>query len=340
MEYIMSDYTNQFQNLSDDELRQAFIEASKDSASSERFFNSFTYVSHLFNGNYHLAFEQGRDLLNRCQAFDQNVYISIHKGTPYYWLGGAAYLLNDFETVTFFLDAAVTEDITKNIDPQKHTPAIKFMLLEGESNEQAAFRLVRDAQAKMQRSINIYNGLSGHKLGTENLTLPILRTKLLEKIFSPDKKWKSIVSTIISFSLEWDYRNQLFDLRPSQGTNEPFFLHLFKGCLLFESLLKNNPNHPVHLSTRETNLGKILQLLHNELDIDHDLPISDIELPTILTNLIVPDDSLQKAIQFTGRLRNTLGHNLGWDVVLDKLQYQQLFEKVISSCLYAITCLY
>jgi hypothetical protein len=336
----MPEYTNQFQNLSENELRESFIKASSDNASSERFFNSFAYVSHLFNGNYHLSFEQGRDLLNKCQAFDQNIYTSMHKGTPYYWLGSAAYLLNDFESVAFFLDAAVTEDITKNVDPQKHTPAIKFMLLEGDSNEQAAFRLVRDSQARMQRSINIYNGFSEHKSGSENLTIPILRTKFLEKIFSHDKKWKSIVTTMISFGLEWDYRNQLFDLRPSQGTNEPFFLHLFKGCLLFESLLKNNPNHPVHLSTRETNLGKILQLLHDKLGIDHDLPISDIELPTILTNLTTPDDSLQKAIQFTGWLRNTLGHDLGWDVVLDKLQYQQLFEKVIASCLYAIACLY
>jgi len=269
----MSEYTNQFQNLTEDELRQAFIEASQDNASSERFFNSFTYVSHLFNGNYQAAFEQGRDLLNRCRAFDQNIYTSMHKGTPYYWLGSAAYLLNDFESVTFFLDAAVAEDITRNVEPQTHTPAIKFMLLEGELNEQAAFRLVRDAQARMQRNIDIYNRHSGHKSGTENLTLPILRTKLLEKLFSSDNKWKSIVTTMISFSLEWDYRNQLFDLRPVQGTNEPFFFHLFKGCLLFESLLKNNPKNPVALSTKETNLGKILQLLHNALDIDHDLPI-------------------------------------------------------------------
>jgi hypothetical protein len=336
----MLEYTNQFQNLSENELRESFIKASSDNASSERFFNSFAYVSHLFNGNYHLSFEQGRDLLNKCQAFDQNIYTSMHKGTPYYWLGSAAYLLNDFEAVTFFLDAAATEDITKNVDPQKHTPAIKFMLLEGDSNEQAAFRLVRDAQARMQRSINIYNGLSEHKSGSENLTIPILRTKLLEKIFSSNKKWKSIVSTMISFSLEWDYRNQLFDLRPLQGTNEPFFLHLFKGCLLYESLLKNNPTKEVRLSPKETNLGKIQQFLHKELDIPHDLPISDIVLKTIVDNLATPNDKMQKAIQFTGWLRNTLGHDLGWDVALDRLQYQQLFEKVIASCLYAIACLY
>lgn len=333
----MSQYTNQFKNLTTEELEKAFIEASNDNASSERFFNSFAYVSHLFNGNYHLAFEQGRDLLNRCQAIDKNIYMSIHKGTPYYWLGSAAYLLNDFESVMFFLDAAATEDIIKNADPQKHTPAIKFLLLEGESNEQAAFRLVRDAQARTQRSIDIYNGLSDHKVGAENLTLSILRTKLLEKIFLPENKWKSIITTMISFSLEWDYRNQLFDIRPSQGTNEPFFLHLFKGCLLFETLLKNNPNHPVP-SDKKT-LKEVLVFLENELDFDSNLSIGNIELSNILDNLETSTNSIQTAIQFTGQLRNTLGHNLGWKP-LNQKQYQILFEKVISSCLYAVACLY
>lgn len=335
----ISQYINHYE-LTEDGLRTIFTEATRDNNSSTQFFSRFRYVYELFNGNPYAAFNQGLDLLNKCQAIDPIAYSRMHKGTPFYWLGSATYLMNDFESMAFFLEAAVTEDITKNLDPQKRTPAMKFILLEGELGDQAAIQLVKAAQNIMQRSIDIYNSLSGQPSGAENLTLPMLRTKLLEKIFLPDNKWRSIVTTMVSFGLEWDYRNELFDIRPSQGTNEPFFLHLFKGCLLFESLLKNNPTHPVSLSTRETNLGKILQLLHNELNINHDLPISDIDLPTILTNLTVPDDSLQKAIQFTGWLRNTLGHDLGWNATISKIQYQRLFEKVISSCLYAIARLY
>jgi len=41
--------------------------------------------------------------------------------------------------------------------------------------------------------------------------------------------------------IEWDYRSTLIELRPGDGTAEPFFIHLFRGCVLFESLLKANP---------------------------------------------------------------------------------------------------
>ena len=137
--------------------------------------------------------------------------------------------------------------------------------------------------------------------------------------------------------MEWDYRNILFDIRPVQGTAEPYFLHLFKGCVLFESILKGNPKKPPPINYT---LGRTLRFLHSELGIPNDINIGNTNFPDIIADLAGVNDSIQTAIQFTGKIRNTLGHNLGWVVNLDKMQYQRLFRMVSSSCFHAIAYLY
>ena len=87
-------------------------------------------------------------------------------------------------------------------------------------------------------------------------------------------------------------------------------------------------------------LGNSLRHLHNELGIPDNLNIGNTDFPSIIADLAGADDSIQTAIQFTGRIRNTLGHNLGWVVALDKENYHRLFRMVSSSCLHAISCLY
>ena len=148
------------------------------------------------------------------------------------------------------------------------------------------------------------------------------------------------MTTLISFRLEWDRNNGLFDTCPPQGSFEPFFHHLFKGCVLFESLLKNNPNYPVTVPPENSNLGAVLQFLYNELNIRHDISIGRIDLPTIISNLVAADESIQTSIEIAGQIRNTVGHNFGWVINLSKIDYQRLFQMVMSSCLHAIACLY
>jgi hypothetical protein len=104
-----------------------------------------------------------------------------------------------------------------------------------------------------------------------------------------------------------------------------------------ESLLKGNL---VKTPLANFTLGSALQYLHNELGIPSNLYIGNTDFPTIISDLAGADDSIQTAIQFTGRIRNTLGHNLGWIVMLDKTNYRRLFRMVSSSCLHAISCLY
>jgi hypothetical protein len=68
--------------------------------------------------------------------------------------------------------------------------------------------------------------------------------------------------------------------------------------------------------------------------------ISGPDLSTILRDLQSSDNSIFNVINFTARLRNTLGHNLGWDVELTKSEYFQLFQMVASSCIHVVISLY
>jgi hypothetical protein len=211
-------------------------------------------------------------------------------------------------------------------------------LIEGEPPEQAARQLVQVTQVRTEELISNYNTRPGRLPGAAPLTIMDIRERFLKPAITPGREsLRSSATTFISFNMEWDFRNLLFDIRPVQGTAEPFFLHLFKGCVLFESLLKGNIVNPPPINST---LGNSLRHLHVELGISTNLNIGNTDFPTILTDLTGADDSVQTAIQFTGRIRNTLGHNLGWVVPLDKTNYYRLFRMVSSSCLHAISCFY
>lgn len=130
----------------------------------------------------------------------------------------------------------------------------------------------------------------------------------------------------------------MIELRTGGGTVEPFFIHLFKGCVLFESLLKANPKDTPP-STAPT-LGLVLQYLSSRLGIPRNVAIGNTDFPAVLSDLSSADDSITTAVQFAGRVRNTVGHNLGWKVALDKSQYDLVARMIASSCLHAIACLY
>ena len=76
--------TNQFANLTEDELRQAFLAAADGPrVAGNHFFNKFKYRYDLL-GNAASTLHQGLDLLNRCHSIDETAFANIHKGSAYY----------------------------------------------------------------------------------------------------------------------------------------------------------------------------------------------------------------------------------------------------------------
>ena len=156
-------YTNQFSNLTEDELRNAFVIASNGPRENgNHFFNQFKYTYDLFMGNYAAALNQGLDLLKKCRHIDEDAFLRIHKGSAYYWIGTAAFLMHEHELATFFFDAAVAEDLRGGADPINNTtPSFRFLLIEGEAREQAARELVQQTQSKIEELIGYYNNCPG-----------------------------------------------------------------------------------------------------------------------------------------------------------------------------------
>lgn len=341
----MSDQTtNLFSIMTEAELRQALIQnAYRKDDETRRWFSRFKFASDAINGNPAGALGQGLALLHKCRELDEPAYIEIHKGGVYYWLGIASFLVNEYELATFFFDASVSEDLRAGDDPINNpSPAMRFMRLDGEHPTQAARILSEQAQKGTERWIAIYN--QSPEGATDPITIQTLRERLfIPSILPEHKNWRSITTAFISFCLEWDYRNMLFDIRVAPGTYEPFYIHLFKGCLLFESLLKENPSDPwIPQASGNNNLGKALEKYSSHLGSSTNLGqnISGPDLSTIVTDLQSTDNSIFTAIKFTARLRNTLGHNLGWDVGLKKGDYFLLFQKIISACLHVTAKLY
>jgi hypothetical protein len=327
--------------MSPEELREAFLHAAAGPREGHNaFFNGFKYVHDILHGNPGAGVDQGIHLMTACRSIDNAAYSHVHKGSAFYWLGIGAFLVHDVEVAAFFFDAAVSEDLRAGADPETNpTPALRFLQVEGEPPEQAARDLVRLAQARVEELINNYSARSGARAVPQPLDIAGLRRQFLRPAIQTGREaWRSLVTAFISFALEWDYRNALLDLRPGQGTAEPIFLHLFKGCVLFESLLKANPS--VVIPPEATTLGQVLNALHSQLGIGANPKVGNSNLPQIVAELPQADESMQTAIVLTARVRNTIGHNLGWLVAIDNTTYSRLFRMISSSCLHAIAALY
>lgn len=332
---------SQYRNLSEDELRETFLTAVAGPREDHNaFFDGFKYVHDILRGDPSAGVDQGLHLLYSCLHIDSQAYEQIHKGTAFYWLGIGAYRVHDHELAAFFFDAAVSEDLRAGADPDTNpTPALRFIQIEGEPEEQAARVLVQLTQARVQELIDNYNARFALKVKSPRLSIDGLRQKFLRPAVTPGKEsWRSLATAFISFSLEWDYRNALLDIRPGPGTSEPFFLHLFKGCVLFESLLRTNETSPIPSNTRS--LSSVLRYLHSQLGISSNLQCGNTNLPQIIRDLATADESIETSIIFASRIRNTIGHNLGWVVAIDKNIYGRLFRMITSSCLHAIATLY
>jgi hypothetical protein len=324
--------------VADDELRQMLITAAA-VGDSANFFGRFEYF---FSDNPFVTLLRAEALLSRCRKLAPDAYAKLGKGTPFYWLAWGALEVHDYETATFYIDAAVSEDLKSADDGRVNrntvtTPSLLFFLIDDSNSAQTLLPYVRLLREKLDCAINDYKTRPD---GDPNeLTFIDVQNSLLRvAILKGNEHLRTLVTTFISFLLEWDHRSELIALRTEQGTAEPFFIHLFKGCVLFESLLKAN------LKRRPTNntLGPILDELQSALGFAAKprCKTGGFDFQTIIRDLSSDDNSVYTAVERTARIRNTTGHNLGWQVSLTADQYNSLAAYVASSCLHAVARLY
>jgi hypothetical protein len=233
-------------------------------------------------------------------------------------------------SASLFFDAAVAADIAK-FGATANKPALNFMRLDITGQDMLASQIIRDVLAKITQLVTSYNA----RTGAVAITVDELRTHFLERIIqSAVDHERALLTAFISFVAEWNYRSELIEL-VEMGSREPFFLHFFRGCLLFESILKCNIKRP--MPRPRMTLGPVINLLPElKLAGTYDIRADDFDADVL--QKLQSGLAITQVVELTGRARNTLGHTLVWETPsLRKQQYDMLVETISMACIHAIS---
>lgn len=253
----------------------------------------------------------------------------MHKGTPFYIMGWLAYEMKDYEKGVFYIDAALSEDV-HNVSLKWMTlPAASFLFLDETDTNAATYGIT--VQVKQEVDLQLQRFSQEPKTALDANTL-------IGGFFKPharDSSYRSILTSILTFLLESrDIRLNL-KLRSSYGgTSEPFLTHLFKGGLIFESLLKRK------YGIGGLTLGNYLTAAKTDLELNHQVykrkdPYRFEELPSLLKSWEA-EAFQERAVATAFAVRNTAGHDLAWqDIFTDEL-YLKLFEGIVGAVFWTI----
>jgi hypothetical protein len=341
--------------IDDEEFRAKYKESANSPENATKLWNTYNRLCNvdpremIKNGQYSQLRDWFFKLLNVCKQIDGEAFKIIHKGHPYYFIGITSYYLHDYRTSIYFFDAAVQEDLNAGAEPKTNPkPSTRFLMLEGEADRQAAKEITEYAQTKVQRALDFYNDVTG-KVKVTKLTLENLRDKFIYKTLTNGIQpgLRTLVTSLIIFCVEWDYRNEHLEFEIAEKTSsQPFFLHIFEGCLLFESLLRNKPNPKPDAKTLDyllrdedikTKFGKDFSIIKRQLNKPNQRDYSIEDLHEYIQGY---DNTIEKTLHITYVARNVLGHNIGWDKSIKQDEYRKLCFIILSSCFYAIDCLW
>ena len=277
----------------------------------------------------------------RCQAYehllealcdaDNEKYLRIHKGTPFYFLAWHNYEMGNYEKGIFYIDAAISEDIRKDPNGWRNGSAGMFLFLRTPENHPPT-RIARHFINSIQSRLNDFNSISNKP----PIFLDNFVKQFVEPLVEPEAATRSIITAFYSFILEFEDLSTWLMLRSAgQGSVEPFVTHLFKGGLIFESILKQF--YDVSLGQEYGQLGAIL---NNDSEFRTHFPFEgNIEVTAKSVNDIVKEINkscdYKTAFTTTAQLRNTTGHKLNWDDEFSE-SYESLFKQEISAIFYVI----
>lgn len=269
-------------------------------------------------------------LLQILQEYDTEKYLSIHKGTPYYFIGWTALQFLDFEKALFYMDAAVSEDLrfpdVRN--QQRTTPALDFFLLNVQTNatgSSAHFQMDMIV-SKTREAFNSRSSL--------DLQKPDFVDKFVKPLLYGDKKKRSVITALYGFFLEFEKRKSEIQLKSSEGGSaEPFLNHLFKGARILESLLE------IAGGTGQALRPKIKSLPQLSVDnkcLKSNQTLADAE--AVFSQMRSRGSNFQDcnfAASFI--IRNTTGHSLLWpDQFTTESSYTILYDCLVNSILWSI----
>ena len=263
-------------------------------------------------------------------------YSSIHKGTPFYFLAMASYRIGDFEGALFYMDSAVGEDYRVHSQGWANCPAGLFLKMDTSITNQAAMEENRHTLDAFERAGSVVDRIHGFAMNVSDF-----RAKLVRPAVEEHTELRSVLTAILSFVLELPARERMLRLAPSSGgTSEPFFLHLLKGALIFETLLaqSNSGKNATARAKQKLTIGDYLREadIYGKLGFGKppqgfgNIPFEDvIARANDMKNQSSPP--AQRCVCITWAVRNTLGHSLGWGTRLTSVEYEDLFACVYGA---------
>ena len=219
------------------------------------------------------------------------------------------------------MDAAISEDKKNSKDWMKEPAAMSFFWLE---SPQVAQRVTTDIRSTLNEEIQRFNSISGR----HPFTISDFIEKFAKSLITSMPPHRTIVTAFYTFLMEFTERIQELEIRSSEGGSvEPFISHLFKGGLVYESLLK--------IFYQKTTLDKIYKDSGFKNDFLKTVSTSANTLNKI-SGAIGADD-MQTAFDTTTQLRNTTGHNLVWDDIFSTNTYTRLYQQEINAIFHIIS---
>ena len=134
--------------------------------------------------------------------------------------------------------------------------------------------------------------------------------------------------------MEFEEREKELSLKSSQGGSmEPVLTYLFKGGLIFESLLK------YFYKKNDGQNYFLIRDIFGTREFKNDFVSIKKSNANSVREIIgaIKTNDLKTAFKTTSKLRNTSGHNLVWDNIFDDPEnFKKLYEQQVNAILYLI----
>lgn len=287
-------------------------------------------------------------LMRILKAENSNKFSAVHKGTPYYFLAWTAFEIRNYSKAVFYMDLALSEDIRKT-DPNGKTK--ENIVQEALNNpggnlwklipEGPAVRVIRQLQEYFVGALNGFKDRTTIEIKLEDFI-----SNFVMKSIPVNVKNRSLVSALYSYICEADDLYNTLNLRSQNEVSiEPLLVNLFKGGLIFESLLKSLADQKAWNVTTGRGLGHAPQTIEafnrcsDFLSLfaltSGDLQTRASDLASIL--LIATDETLKTSFNVSSQLRNTAGHDVRRDDIFQNPEdYKKLYEKQLNAIFYII----
>ncbi len=181
-------------------------------------------------------FDLQEEILLDLKTKDEAKFIKIHKGIPYFDLALLSYRLPNIDSVLYYIDNAISEDI-KNFPGQwdqcSSECSASCILQLKTINNLIINPIIENTIKIFQEKISVYNIAYDSNISVNDIG------NYYFSIVKIDNLTFSLISSIYAFILEYERWKKELLLRSDKGASiAPFISHLFLGCVCVESLLK------------------------------------------------------------------------------------------------------